>query len=158
MNTLQNAEPKVVITEVSSKAIEVLTKAGYYPRIVGDGPIPSVPRYEKGWLIDPVKDVHVYAKRGVEALRGASVPMAGYILAHELEFIEVKEQEEKKEEKSDFKKFSDADILPVLLAVGAVAGAVLLGVLRLALIDPSFIVVIPEGDTFVWVEIVNWYE
>jgi hypothetical protein len=157
MNTQLNGEPKVICTEVSSKAFEVLMKAGFYPRIVGYGPRPSVPRYEGPWWLDPVDEVHPYAKRGVEALRAAPVPMAGYIIAYEVELIEVKEQEEKKEEKTD-SKISEIDILPVLLAVGAVAGAVLLGVLRLALIDPSFIVVIPEGETFVWVEIVNWYE
>src|SRR5258708_32746329 len=102
MNTQLNGEPKVIFTEVSSKAIEILTKNGFYPRIVGYGPKPSVPRYEGAWWLDPVEEVHVYAKRGVEALKAGHVPMEGYIIAYELELVEVKEPE-KKDEKTNSK-------------------------------------------------------
>ncbi len=149
---------KIYCPDVAERAITLLKQKGFYPKVVGYGPVPSQPRYEKGWLIDPVQEVHPYAKPAVEALRANGTPIAGYIMAHELEFLVTEEPK-----KSNFKIESD-NILPVVAVGASILGTILVGIAAgliyiLSNFDPSFICVIPEADgSFVWVEVVNWRE
>jgi hypothetical protein len=156
-----NSTLKIAYPKVAYEALDLLEKAGFYPKIFGNGPIPHLPRYEGPWWLDPTDKVHPYAKAQVELLQAKHIPIAGYIIAHEVELVEVPGPKEPEE--SDSKITKSPDILPAVEGVLVVAGAVLaglvLGALRLALIDPSFLVVIPEKDGHLtWVEVVNWYE
>jgi hypothetical protein len=153
-----NTQLKIYSPDVTERAIVILRKRGFYPKVVGYGPTPSQPRYEKGWLIDPVQEVHPYAKSAVEALRANGTPIAGYIMAHELEFLATEEP------KNTNFKIESENILPAVAVGASILGTVLVAIAAgliyaLSNFDPSFICVIPEADgSFVWLELVNWRE
>src|SRR6266540_604956 len=113
---------KIYCPDVAERAIATLKKKGFYPKVVGYGPVPTQPRYEKGWLLDPVQEVHPYAKAAVAALREVKTPIAGYILAHELELVVTEEPK-----KHEFKKVESENILPAVAVGAGILGAVLVG-------------------------------
>jgi hypothetical protein len=151
-----NTQQKIYYPTVATDVMEILKHQGFFPKIVGYGPLPSLPRYERGFLIDPTTEVHPYAKRGVEALVHSQMPIQGYIMIHELEFIVTDEPKNQ-----DF-KIKSPNILPAVSTGAAIFATLALGILAvffqvLTSVDPAFVVVL-DDDLKTWVEIVCWNE
>ena len=147
---------KFMYSEVAEKAIEIGRKHHMPFFIVGYGEIPTRPFFRGKWWFEPVKEAPEKARKQIAVLNASGITFKGYIIAHEIELVE------KKEEIKDFKILpsitsthkSGSDFLASALKFTLTAGLVMLAMIPMALIDPVIIGVC-EDET--WLNILTYY-
>ena len=148
---------KFVYSEIAQEAIEIGRKHHMPFSVVGYGEIPTRPFYRGKWWFEPVKEAPEKARKQIAVLKASGITFKGYIVAHEIELLE------KKEEKLDFKvqpsippsNKTGSDFLVSALKFTLTAGFVMIAMLPMVLIDPVIIGVCEDGT---WLNILTYYK
>jgi len=149
---------KFVYSEIAQEAIEIGRKHHMPFSVIGYGEIPTRPFFRGKWWFEPAKEAPEKARKQIAVLKASGITFKGYLVAHEIELIE------KKEEKTDFKiiqssipptQKSGSDFLASALKFTFTAGLVMFAMLPMALIDPVIIGVCEDGT---WLSILTYYK
>ena len=97
MNTQIKPQVKFVYSDVAQRAIEIGRKNHMRFNVVGYGKVPDKPFFRGKWWFEPVKEAPEIAKSRISILKSAGITFKGFMIAHEIELVE------SKEEKTDFK-------------------------------------------------------
>ena len=148
---------KFVYSEIAQEAIEIGRKHHMPFSVVGYGEIPTRPFYRGKWWFEPVKEAPEKARKQIAVLKAAGITFKGYMIAHEIELVEKKEEQKVFKIQSSITPThkSGSDFLASALKFTLTAGLVMFAMLPMALIDPVIIGICSDGT---WLSILTYYK
>jgi len=154
MNNKTKTQANFVYSEAAQQVIILGMKNHMRFRVIGYGEVPTRPFFRGAWWFEPVKDAPEKAQERLSMLKTNNITYKGFVIAHEVYFVEKKEEEQEK--KPDFK------ITPIVTDTTEVVSGLVMGffavaalVIQAILSDPALIVVLEDGT---WLEVMTWYE